>query len=167
MKNLRIPSLALLRLTLFCLGLILPCAALAQAIAPKETALHAAGVNTVRAIAAGNAAYLSSIVDAQGIKVGHDDVIYSAQSFRNDLAHRSGVYCELFEKGCTTDHNPVYTLQHVFQSSSDPLDADLKFKLNGTEGTLDYSERGGGNLIATFTYRFAGGKWYLCNIHYV
>jgi hypothetical protein len=155
------------RLVFFCLSFVLVSAVLAQTIPPKEATLHAAGRKTILAIAHGDFAYISSIVDPQGILIGYDGVKHSAASFRDDLAHHTGLYCELFEKDCKTDHNPGYTLGHVLMSGSDPLNADLQFKIDKDNGTLDYMEPGGGDLIATLSYRFAGGKWYLYNIHYV
>jgi len=151
----------------FSLGLVLVLSVIpAGAITPRETALHAIGLKTITAIATGNYAYISSIVDPQGIYVGHDGVKHTAATFRDDLTHRTGLYCELFEKGCKTDHNPAYTLGHVFNSGGDPLDADLQFKFDEDKGSLDYNERSGDG-IATFSYRFSGGKWLLTDIHYV
>ena len=153
----------------FCLGfLLLVCAVSTQAITPKEASLHEIGRRTITAIANGDSAYISSIVDPEGIFVGYDGVKHTTQSFRSDLRNRIGLYCELFEKGCKTNHNPGYTLGHVFKSGEPQSDADLKFKIGGNNGTLEYWEFGGaGDLIATLSYRFAGGKWYLYNIHYV
>jgi hypothetical protein len=74
------------------------------------------------------------------------------------------MYCELFEKGCKAQHNPAHTLGHIFRSSANAIDSDLKFKT----GTLEYWEFGGeGDLIATLSYRFVDGKWYLRGIHFV
>ena len=140
----------------------------AGAITPRETALHAIGLKTITAIATGNYAYISSIVDPQGIYVGHDGVKHTAATFRDDLTHRTGLYCELFEKGCKTDHNPGYTLGHAFNAPGWPRGADLKSKIDGDDGTVECWEFGGkGDLIATLSYRFDGGKWYLYNIYYV
>ncbi len=139
-----------------------------RAASPKESALHQIGFRTIRAIANGDAAYIASIADPEGIYVGYDGIRHSANSFRGDLAHHIGMYCELFEKGCKTVHDPSYTLQHVFKSGTPPSNSDLKFRIDGNAGTLEYFEFGGdGDLIATFTYRFADGKWRLRNIHYV
>ena len=140
----------------------------AGAVTSKEAALHTTGLRTIQTIAIGDAAYIASIVDAKGIYVGYDEVRHPAESFKNNLAHHVGVYCELFEKDCKTDHNPNYSLEHVLSSGEKPTDSDLKFKIDGSVGTLEYWEFGGaGDLIVTFSYRFAGGKWYLYNIHYV
>ncbi len=87
---------------------------------------------------------------------------------RTILLTASESHCELFEKGCKTDHNPGYTLEHVLNSGAKPTSSDLKFKIDGNVGTLEYWEFGGvGDLIVTLSYRFAGGKWCLHNIHYV
>lgn len=138
------------------------------AASPKDAALHRIGIRTVDAIAYGNPVYVASIADPEGIYIGYDGVLHTADSFRTDLARHAGVYCELFEKGCKTVHNPGYTLEHVFRSGATPTKSDLKFRINGNAGILEYWEFGGdGDLIATFTYRFADGRWYLCNIHYV
>jgi hypothetical protein len=139
-----------------------------MATSPKEAALHSIGVRTIRAIADGNTAFVASIADPEGIYVGYDEVRHTADSFRSDLALHVGMYCELFEKGCKTRRNPLYTLGHVFRSSASSTDSDLKFKIDGNVGTVEYWEFGGaGDLVATFSYRFANGRWYLQNIHYV
>jgi hypothetical protein len=162
MKNIRAP----LYLTLFMVSLTLALPSLAAS--PKEAALHTIGIRTIHAIADGDPAYIGSIADPEGIYVGYDEVRHTADSFRNDLARHLGVYCKLFEKGCKTHHDPVYTLGHVFRSSANPTNSDLKFKIDGNVGTLEYWEFGGaGDLIATLSYRFAEGKWCLHSIHYV
>jgi hypothetical protein len=158
------------RLIPFCLNLLFILSAIsAGAITPKEATLQGIGRKTITAIATGDYVYISSIVDPQGIYVGYDGVKHTTESFRNDLAQHIGLYCELFEKGCKTNHNPGYTLGHVFMTapSSNPLNADLQFKIDRDKGSLDYIERSGGDGIATFSYRFTGGKWVLYNIHYV
>ena len=137
-----------------------------SAITPKESALHAIGLRTIKAIAGGDASYLASIADPQGITAGKDGVQQPIEAFRAELEHRSGAYCDLFEKNCATDHNPVYTLQHAFTSGPDPLDADLAFNVDRAQGTLEYRTSGGGNLIATFVYRYTGAKWVLSGIRY-
>jgi hypothetical protein len=154
----------------FCLSIALLFSAVpAHAITPKEAALHTIGRKTILAIANGDAAYISSITDPHGIYVGYDGVKHSAESFRDDLAKHIGLYCELFDKGCRTNHNPAYTLAHSFTSalSPNPLNADLKYKINKDNGSLDYVEPVGGDGIATLSYRYAGGKWYLYNIYFV
>ena len=153
----------------FCLGILLAIASIpGYALPPKEVALHDIGRRTILAIAHGDSAYISSIVDPQGILIGYDGVKHSAASFRDDLARHTGLYCELFEKGCKTDHNPGYTLGHVFNTPGWPRDADLKSKIDGESGTIECWEFGGdGDLIATLSYRFVGGRWYLYDIHYV
>lgn len=139
-----------------------------QAAAQKEATMHKIGVATIRAIADGDPAYIASIVDPEGIYVGYDNVRHTTGSFKNDLAHHVGLYCELFEKDCKTDHNPAYTLEHTLGSGAGRTNSNLKFKIEGNVGTLEYWEFGGaGDLIATFSFRFADGKWYLYNIHYV
>ena len=143
---------------------VVPC----YAVTPNETVLRTIGRKTILAIADGDSAYISSIVDSQGIYVGYDGVKHSAESFRNDLARHVGLYCELFEKGCKTDHNPGYTLGHGFKVPGGPRNADLKSKTDGETGAVEYWEFGSnGDLVATLSYRFVGGKWYLYNIHYV
>jgi hypothetical protein len=139
-----------------------------SASTPKEAALHTTGLRTIQAIAGGDAAYIASIADPKGIYVGYDKIRHPVDSFKNDLAHNVGLYCELFEKNCKTNHNPSYSLGHVLSSGAKPTNSDLKFKINGNVGTLECWEFGGaGDLIVTFSYRFADGKWYLYNIYYV
>ncbi len=100
--------------------------------------------------------------------MGYDEVRHPADSFKDDLARHVGAYCELFEKDCKSDHDPGYTLEHVLRSGGKPTNSDLKFKISGNKGTVEYWEPGGaGDLIATLSYRVAGGKWYLYNIYYV
>jgi hypothetical protein len=141
---------------------------LSGAVTSKEAALHTTGLRTIQAIENGDAAYIASIVDAKGIYMDYDEVRHPAESFKNDLAHHVGVYCELFEKDCKTDHNPKYSLGYVLRSGAKPTKSDLRFKIDGNVGTLEYWEFGGaGDLIVTLSYRFADGKWYLSNIHYV
>jgi hypothetical protein len=138
------------------------------AVKSKEAALHATGLRTVQAIAGGDAAFIDSIADPKGIYVGYDEVRHPVDSFKNELAHHVGLYCELFEKDCKTDHNPNYSLGHVLNSGAKPTNSDLRFKIDGSVGTLEYWEFGGaGDLIVTFSYRFVGGNWYLYNVHYV
>ncbi len=157
------------RLAPFCLSLALISSVIpAVAVVPKDAALHAVGRTTILAIATGDATYLSGIIDPEGIYIGHHGIKHSTESFRRDFELHIGLYCELFENGCKTEHNPDYTLEYVFKSGGNPRKSDLKFKINGNNGTLEYWEfGGGGDLIATLSYRFAGGKWYLYNIHYV
>jgi hypothetical protein len=148
--------------------LLSPVAVPGLAIPPKKVALHAIGRKTILAISSGDSAYISSITDPRGIYVGHDETKHPTASFQKDLLKHIGLYCELFEKGCKTDHNPAFTLGYVFRTGGSPPSANLKFKIDGTNGTLEYWEFGGeGDLIATLSYRFTGGKWYLYNIHYV
>ena len=135
----------------------------------REQALKTTVEKTVRAIASGDSAVLASIVDPQGISVGADNLRHSASSFRYDLTNHTGLYCELFQKGCKTQHNPQYTLGYVLSTgpADYPLGADVEFKIDKDKGTFDYIEPVGGDLIVTFSYRFVGGKWYLYGIHYV
>jgi hypothetical protein len=150
-----------------CLTLILLVSA-ARAVTAKEASLQVIGRRTIAAIAAGNSDYISSIVDPHGIYVGYDGVKHSAESFQKDIAGHVGLYCDLFEKGCKTEHTPGYTLAYVFRSGGLPADANLKSKINGSDGTVEYWEFGGaGDLIATLSYRFSGGRWVLYNIHFV
>lgn len=159
------PRILLIAALLFAMSLI-AVHLQAQSASAKESALRAVGIQTVKAIAHGNPSYLVSIVDPQGILIGHDEPKLSAELFRNKIKERTGAYCELFESGCKTSHNPAYTLGYVFNTAGDPLNADLKFNINGNKATLDYSEAGGDG-IATFSYRFVGGRWYLYSIYFV
>jgi hypothetical protein len=162
-KNPRIPLAAPLLLALLCAPSLL-----AQSGPAKEASLRIIGRKTINAIASGNSDYISSIVDPNGILVGYDGVKHSADSFRKDLVDHVGLYCDLFENGCRTKHNPGYTLGYVLRSGGRPSDADLKSKINGNDGTIEYWEFGGaGDLISTLSYRFAGGRWLLYNIHFV
>lgn len=100
--------------------------------------------------------------------MGYGGVRHSAESFKHDVAQHVGLYCELFRRDCKTGHNPDYTLEHSLSSGGKPTNSDLKFKIEGNVGTVEYWEFGGeGDLIVTFSYRFANGKWNLYNIYYV
>ena len=140
--------------------------AYAQNARTRIAALHTIGVRTFKAIATSDSAYISSIVDPDGIAVGADSNKRPVTSFRADLQKHNGVYCELFQKGCTSSHNPDYTLGHSLTRA--PRQADVKFKMEGNSGTIEYWEFGGkGDLIASFSYRYTGGRWYLCDIRFV
>jgi hypothetical protein len=153
-------------LALFFLGV--PLSYATRGVTSEEANLHAKGRKTILSIANGDFAYISSITDPQGVYVGYDEMKHSMASFQSDLLNHVGLYCELFERGCKTNHNPDYTLGHVLKSAGTYPMLSLKFKVNGNNGTVEYWEfRGDGDLIATLSYRLAGGKWYLCNIHYV
>jgi hypothetical protein len=126
------------------------------------------GRKTVAAILRRDITTLSSIVDKDGITLGTDGEKISANTFRNQLKRRDGLYCDLF--GCRQNESNLESWMHN-EMPKIKIQNYRDFSNTGYVDVFDNNDIDDQKIIQrplfTLGFIFRKEKWYLFLIEYI